>query len=159
MKTAKNIIKELIIFLLLVLAIILILGVLLYEYVPTNKIIPEKVSYTTPENIKSELQTDESVDNTEVVVTYQIDSTDLSNYKKINEYVPGKKNPFASIKQDNTTTDGNTTSDTTANTNTTSNGNTNSGKNTSKNNDVNQQSGSSIKNNTSNGYLPDKVTK
>ena len=79
MKTAKNIIKELIIFLLLVLAIILILGVLLYEYVPTNKIIPEKVSYTTPENIKSELQTDESVDNTEVVVTYQIDSTELSN--------------------------------------------------------------------------------
>ena len=155
MKTAKNIIKELIIFLLLVLAIILILGVLLYEYVPTNKIIPEKVSYTTPENIKSELQTDESVDNTEVVVTYQIDSTDLSNYKKINEYVPGKKNPVASIKQDNTTTDENTTSDTTANTNTTSNGSTNSG----KNNDVNQQSSSSTKNNTSNGYLPDKGTK
>ena len=99
MKTAKNIIKELIIFLLLVLAIILILGVLLYEYVPTNKIIPEKVSYTTPENIKSELQTDESVDNTEVVVTYQIDSTDLSNYKKINEYVPGKKNPFEKVCQ------------------------------------------------------------
>ncbi len=155
MKTAKNIIKELIIFLLLVLAIILILGVLLYEYVPTNKIIPEKVSYTTPENIKSELQTDESVDNTEVVVTYQIDSTDLSNYKKINEYVPGKKNPFASIKQDNTTTDGNTTSDTTANANTTSNGNAN----TSKNNDANQQSSSNTKNNTSNGYLPDKGTK
>lgn len=155
MKTAKNIIKELIIFLLLVLAIILILGVLLYEYVPTNKIIPEKVSYTTPENIKSELQTDESVDNTEVVVTYQIDSTDLSNYKKINEYVPGKKNPFASIKQDNTTTDGNTTSDTTANANTTSNVNAN----TSKNNDANQQSSSNTKNNTSNGYLPDKGTK
>ena len=155
MKTAKNIIKELIIFLLLVLAIILILGVLLYEYVPTNKIIPEKVSYTTPENIKSELQTDESVDNTEVVVTYQIDSTDLSNYKKINEYVPGKKNPFASIKQDNTTTDGNTTSDTTANANTTSTGNAN----TSKNNDANQQSSSNTKNNTSNGYLPDKGTK
>ncbi len=155
MKTAKNIIKELIIFLLLVLAIILILGVLLYEYVPTNKIIPEKVSYTTPENIKSELQTDESVDNTEVVVTYQIDSTDLSNYKKINEYVPGKKNPFASIKQDNTTTDGNTTSDTTANANTTSNGNAN----IRKNNDANQQSSSNTKNNTSNGYLPDKGTK
>lgn len=155
MKTAKNIIKELIIFLLLVLAIILILGVLLYEYVPTNKIIPEKVSYTTPENIKSELQTDESVDNTEVVVTYQIDSTDLSNYKKINEYVPGKKNPFESIKQDNTTTDGNTTSDTTANANTTSNGNAN----TSKNNDANQQNSSNAKNNTSNGYLPDKGTK
>ena len=46
---AKDIIKEIIIVLLLTLAIILILGVLLYEYVPANKIIPEKVSYTTPE--------------------------------------------------------------------------------------------------------------
>ena len=91
----KNIVKEMIIFLLLALAIILILGVLLYKYVPANKIIPEKVSYTTPENVKTELQTDENVDDSEVVVTYQIDSTDLSNYKKIQEYVPGKKNPFA----------------------------------------------------------------
>ena len=37
----KNIIKEIIIFLLLTLAIILVLGVVLYQYVPTNKIIPE----------------------------------------------------------------------------------------------------------------------
>ena len=51
----KNIVKEMIIFLLLALAIILILGVLLYKYVPANKIIPEKVSYTTPENVKTEL--------------------------------------------------------------------------------------------------------
>lgn len=93
----KNIIKEIIIVLLLTLAIILVLGVLLYEYVPVNKIIPEKVSYTTPENIKSELETDTNVDDTQIVVTYQIDSTDLNNYKKIQEYVPGKKNPFSSI--------------------------------------------------------------
>lgn len=144
---AKNIIKEIIIFLLLVLAIILILGVLLYEYVPTNKMIPEKVSYTTPESVKSELQTDESVDNTEVVVTYQIDSTDLSNYKKINEYVPGKKNPFESIKQDNTITDENTTSS-----NETTSGSTENS-NTKGNDAVNQQNGAS------NAYLPDKGTK
>lgn len=92
----KNIIKEIIIFLLLTLAIILVLGVVLYQYVPTNKIIPETVSYTTPEKVKAELQTDENVDTSEVVVTYQIDSTDLSNYKRINEYVSGRKNPFAS---------------------------------------------------------------
>ena len=54
MKT-KNIIKEIIIVLLLILAIILILGILLYEYVPNNKIIPQQVSYTTPENVKEEL--------------------------------------------------------------------------------------------------------
>ena len=45
---AKNIIKEIIIMLLLCLAIILILGVILYEYVPSNKILPEEVSYVTP---------------------------------------------------------------------------------------------------------------
>ena len=109
--------------------------------------IPEKVSYTTPESVKSELQTDESVDNAEVVVTYQIDSTDLSNYKKINEYVPGKKNPFESIKQDNTTTDENTTSS-----NETTSGSTENS-NTKKNDAVNQQNGAS------NAYLPDNGTK
>ena len=54
----KNIIKEIIILLLMVLAIILVLGILLYDYVPNNKIIPDKVAYTTPENVSSELQTD-----------------------------------------------------------------------------------------------------
>lgn len=134
----KNILKEVIIILLLTLAIILILGVLLYEYVPVNKIIPEKISYTTPENIKTELQTDTNVDDTQVVITYQIDSTDLSNYKKIQEYVPGRKNPFESLnkKEENTTTDGTTSNSTTQSSTTT---NTNSS--------------------SSSGYLPDKGTK
>ncbi len=156
---AKDIIKEIIIFLLLALAIILILGVLLYKYIPANKIIPEKVSYTTPENVKTELQTDESVDDSEVVVTYQIDSTDLSNYKKIQEYVPGKKNPFASVQQDDTTSDSNSNSGTTVNT-----GNNSS----SSNSNVNSNTGSSTTtsssntntgNSSSSGYLPDKGTK
>ena len=121
----KNIVKEMIIFLLLALAIILILGVLLYKYVPANKIIPEKVSYTTPENVKTELQTDENVDDSEVVVTYQIDSTDLSNYKKIQEYVPGKKNPFASVQQYNSTAGSNSNSGTTENSSSNNKSNTN----------------------------------
>ena len=56
---AKTIIKEIIIMLLLCLAIILVLGVLLYEYVPSNKIIPEEVSYTTPQDIQEELSKSE----------------------------------------------------------------------------------------------------
>lgn len=133
----KDILKEIIIILLLTLAIILILGILLYEYVPANKIIPEKVSYTTSEDIKKELETDTSVDDTEVVITYQIDSTDLTNYKKIQEYVPGKKNPFSSLDKK----DENTNSTTTENGgSTTSSGTTNSSSNTT-------------------GYLPDKGTK
>lgn len=156
---AKDIIKEIIIFLLLALAIILILGVLLYKYIPANKIIPEKVSYTTPENVKTELQTDESVDDSEVVVTYQIDSTDLSNYRKIQEYVPGKKNPFASVQQDDTTSGSSSNSGTTGNT-----GNNSS----SSNSNVNSNTGSSTTtsssntntgNSSSSGYLPDKGTK
>ena len=143
---AKNIIKEIIIVLLLALAIILILGVLLYEYVPANKIIPEKVSYTTPENAKQELETDSNVDDTEVIITYQIDSTDLKNYQKIQEYVPGKKNPFEEVKEEIENIEdenGNTTSDTQKNPNTSESAN----KNTS----------SSTNSNT--GYLPDKGTK
>ena len=161
---AKNIIKEMIIFLLLALAIILILGVLLYKYVPANKIIPEKVSYTTPENVKTELQTDENVDDSEVVVTYQIDSTDLSNYKKIQEYVPGKKNPFVSVQQDNSTAGSNSNSGTTENSSSNNKSNTNSSTGTStttsSSGSTNNGNGSSTTTNSSNsGYLPDKGTK
>lgn len=133
----KDILKEIIIILLLTLVIILILGILLYEYVPANKIIPEKVSYTTSEDIKKELETNTNVDDTEVIITYQIDSTDLTNYKKIQEYVPGKKNPFSSIdkKEENT------------NSTTTENGGSTA------------SSGTTNSSNNTTGYLPDKGTK
>ncbi len=98
---AKKVIKEIIIVLLLCLAIILILGVLLYEYVPSNQLVPEKVSYTTSEEVKSELSKSEEVDTTQVILTYQVDSTDLNNYKRINNYVPGKKNPFSTYEAGN----------------------------------------------------------
>ena len=92
---AKKVIKEIIIMLLLCLAIILILGVLLYEYVPSNKIIPDEVSYTTPTAVQEELSKSEDVEGDEVILTYSVDSTDLDNYERINTYVPGKPNPFS----------------------------------------------------------------
>ena len=138
---AKNIIKEIIIILLLALAIILVLGVLLYEYVPANKIIPEKVSYTTPEEVKKELETDISESNEELYVDYHIDSTQIKNYQKINEYVPGRKNPFGSLEEntENTTTGDNNQNSSNASNSTTNTTNTNKNDNT--------------------GYLPDKGTK
>ena len=142
MKT-KNIIKEIIIVLLLILAIILILGILLYEYVPNNKIIPQQVSYTTPENVKEELSTSENVDDSQVIMTYEVTATDLTNYKKTKDYVSGKKNPFESIESQNTTTE-NTTSVNTVNSGTTGNSSTT---NTNTTTDNTQQ-----------GYLPDKGT-
>lgn len=145
---AKDIIKEIIIVLLLALAIILVLGVLLYEYVPSNKIVPEKISYTTPERVATELLTDTNVDDTEVIITYQIDSTDLRNYQRIQEYVPGKKNPFESIEK---TEDENTQNNNNSTQNTQVNGNNT---NTNTNNNNNSSNGQA-----STGYLPDKGTK
>lgn len=142
---AKNIIKEIIIMLLLILAIILILGVLLYEYVPINKMIPEELSYTTPEKIQDELNTDSSVDDTQVIITYQIDSTDLSNYKTTQDYVPGKKNPFSSL----TTQEAANNNEGGNNTQSTNNGQTTSSNSNTATQAVEQPT----------GYLPDKGTK
>lgn len=151
MKT-KNIIKEIIIVFLLILAIILILGILLYEYVPNNKIIPQQVSYTTPENVKEELSTSENVDDSQVIMTYEVTATDLTNYKKTKDYVSGKKNPFESINSQNTTT-GNTT--------TGSNGGSESvGSSTgTTSTNTNGTSTSTATDSTQEGYLPDKGTK
>ena len=140
---AKNIIKEIIIILLLILAIILILGVLLYEYVPVNKVIPEKISYTTPEKIQDELNTDSNVDDTQIIITYQIDSTDLSNYKTTQDYVPGKKNPFSSLVTQETNNDAEEENNTQG---TSNNQSTNSNTNTQKEPEQT-------------GYLPDKGKK
>ena len=57
---AKTIIRETIIILLLCLAIILVLGVVLYNYVPANKVVPQEVSYSQTEEVKKAIQ--ESVD-------------------------------------------------------------------------------------------------
>ena len=141
---AKKVIKEIMIMLLLCLAIILILGVLLYEYVPSNKIIPDEVSYTTPETVKEELSKSEDVENDEVILTYSVDSTDLDNYERINTYVPGKPNPFS--PNDETSTSGEDTTQSGS-----SNGSTSSGSSTGTDNTT-SGSGGSV-------YYPDTGTK
>ena len=77
----KSVIKEILIMLLLCVAIVLILGVIFYNYIPTNKVIPNKLAaYTTPENVKTEIE--EKVEAAEKEeITYQIDGTDLKLYK------------------------------------------------------------------------------
>ena len=123
--------------LLLCLAIILVLGILLYEYVPVSKTIPNEVSYTTPEEVKEELLTSSDVDENQIVMTYEIDSTDLNNYKKIQNYKPGKANPFSSYETQ--ASGSNAGSSQTSGQNTTSNTNTN----TSNGSDTSSSSNSS----------------
>jgi len=104
----KTVLKEIIITLLLCIAILLVLSILFYDYNPLNKIVPNKIAYSTPEEIKNEIEQNEVKDVLEggVNIVYSIDGSDLNIYKKSNSYIPGKENPFAEIAEQ-VTTDGN----------------------------------------------------
>lgn len=151
----KNIFKEIIIILLLTLAIILLLGVLLYDYVPMNKVVPEKVTYVATEDVKNAISDSEIGQSNEVIQTYEVTATDLKNYKKGNEYKSGRKNPFAPV-----------TSDGTSGSTGISNGGTSTGSGESSNNNGNTSSStntntssSTNSNSSSTNYYPDKGTK
>ncbi len=137
----KSFIKELIIILLLCLAIILILGIILYEYVPTSKTIPNAVSYTTPDEVKEELLATDSVDESQIVMTYEVNSSDLNNYKRIQDYKPGKANPFSSYETTGSDTQSNGSSNGNASTGNSSSGTNNSSGNSTGNNEDTTQSG------------------
>lgn len=115
----KTIIKEIIITLLLCIAILLVLSILFYDYNPINKVVPNKIAYSVPENIKNELEKVD-VENTFTIENkiYTIEGADLNIYKKSNSYNPSKVNPFVSTPSENTNV---TTSDNTVKTNTTGN--------------------------------------
>ena len=143
----KSVLKEIIIILLLTLAIILLLGVLLYDYVPMNKVMPEKISYTASDEVK-QISTEVEKKNEEIPITsYTVTSTDLKNYKKVNDYTAGRKNPFAAIETSGGTegTTGNTTSG-----NTTTSGSTNTDT---------TNGGTTGTNENSTNYYPDRGTK
>ena len=91
----KSIIKEAIIMLLVCLAILLVLCILLYDFIPSNKVLPAEVSYQASEEIQKELDSAVSGENTKVVLSYEVTATDLKNYEKSDDYNAGKVNPFS----------------------------------------------------------------
>ena len=94
---AKSILKEVLIILLACVAIVLIMAVIFYNYIPTNKVVPAKVTaYQTPENVEAEIVEDtiESY-NTSSEKNYTIENSDLTMYKATSSYDPGKPDPFA----------------------------------------------------------------
>lgn len=138
----KGVIKEIIIVLLLILAIILILGVLLYEYVPSNKQLPDEISYVTPQNVKEKLGSIEGVDEDQVILTYELNQNDLYNYQRVNQYKPGKSNPFSTYEKPAAQPENQNGS-----TGTGTNSGTNSGTSTSSNTGTNTNSGTSTSTN------------
>lgn len=97
---SKVIIRETIISLLVCLAILLILSVLLYNYIPANKVVPESVEYTPSAEIKNQLNTEVEDNYSEVLMTYEVTASDLENFERTNEYNPEKANPFSPLITD-----------------------------------------------------------
>lgn len=98
----KSVLKEICIMLLLCVAIVLVLGVIFYDSIPSNKAIPNKLAtYTTPENVQTEINEEVSGIN-KVEVSYEITSSDLTLYKQTHSYTSGKADPFSASTSTNT---------------------------------------------------------
>lgn len=95
----KNINKELIknigIGILIIIAIILFLMIVCYNKISVGRLIPTVEQYQLSEEIKNELESEQADENSEIITTYELDASDLKSYEKTKEYNKGKKNPFA----------------------------------------------------------------
>ena len=94
----KSIIKETFIMLLLCVAIILVLGILFYDYIPSNRVVPKKEIYTTPEEVVQELE-DNFIEFNSEVITYEVTDSQLDIYKQNKSYKPGKRDPFSPLAE------------------------------------------------------------
>ena len=136
----KTILKESFIILLLCVAILFILSLLFYDYNPINKIIPSKIAYEVPQDIKNELEEETVTDTLEVQnKVYRVEGSDLNIYKSSKSYDPSKDNPFATTVEEDATTTANTINNNIGNT----------GNSTSNNGSKNQNT--TVKNETSKG--------
>lgn len=93
----KSIIKEIFIIILLIIAILFVLAVLFYDYRPSTKNISSISSkYNLPAEMQEELE--QTITTTQnIVKTYKVDSDDLYNYQKSDDYEKGNINPFGAI--------------------------------------------------------------
>ena len=103
----KSVLKEIFIILLLSIAILLILGILFYEYIPINRVIPEKEAYVTLNEVQEEI-TEEITESEKIEVTYEVTDSDLNIYKQTGSYTEGRANPFSLEPETSTNTSGNT---------------------------------------------------
>ena len=98
----KQVTKQILIILLSCIAIVLILALIFYQYIPSNKVIPAKVqAYSTPDSIKSEIE--DSLNDQSLTAQsefYEITDSDLEQYKSNKSYNPGKSDPFASYSEE-----------------------------------------------------------
>lgn len=149
----KSVFKELVIVLLLCLAIVLILGILFYEYIPIGKEIPEQINYSTSETVTKQIEEADELekeDGKNSTATEDIKSDDLNNYRRTQDYVPGKANPFSSYETsaEAPTENGSSTGGSSSGSTSGGSGSSTSGSSTSTSDDDNSSSGGHFFQNT-----------
>ena len=146
-----KIFKNIILMLLLFAVIIMMIGILFYDYLPTRVEVSKPNEYeedskvtktlATIEKEKKEVFNNKETGNSTsgtVIQAYSLDAHDLSVYEQAGMYDSGKVNPFADLSSGNSNNSGNANS-----------GNANSGNSNSGNsNSGNSNSGNTV---TSNG--------
>lgn len=100
----KGVLKQVLITLLVLIALILVLAIIFYQFLPTNKIVPVKVTeYKTPESVSQEINDNTSEQEfSSVNELLEITDSDLSKYKSTKSYNPGKSDPFSEVEEDPT---------------------------------------------------------
>ena len=104
---SNKILREILIIALLFLVIMFTLGILFYDYIPTDGGTITSVKYVADENVEhvlNEIQTNSGIDiksqNTDSPLkSYTIDANDLNIYASEKYYESGKKDPFAEYSE------------------------------------------------------------
>lgn len=90
----KKIIKNIILFLILLVALGLILAIVFYDFIPFNETLPAKVKkFEISEELDNEIKESELLQEN-IVGTYKIEAHDLKMYESTDNYKKGKANPF-----------------------------------------------------------------
>ena len=117
MSRKKTIIKEVFIFMLLTILILLVLAIALYDFIPSNVTVPEAIEYSaSPETIsvKQEIAYTNGGDITQddsngqssptSLKSYSIQASDLTIYGQKNLYNSGNSNPTGQTNSGNEAT-------------------------------------------------------
>lgn len=144
--------KEIFIMALLIMIVVFMVGLVFYEYMPNNKVVPEAITYAADSSTTAILQEisstsaskdDENDDDTSGVAdiplkSYSIGQQELSTAASKKAYTSGKTDPFAEYFEPDPNSVNNTTGNTTvanpSGGNTTSSGGTKSSQGSSSNN-------------------------
>lgn len=103
----KDLIKNIGIEILIIIAMILFLIIVCYNKISIGRLIPTVERYQLSDEMESELESEQTEESPEIIITYELDASDLKKYEKTKEYNRGKKNPFAAeeVSTNNTITE------------------------------------------------------